>query len=97
MEISAVALQVRQFIEDSFLFGQSDGFRDQDSFLEGGIIDSTGILELIAFLQREYGIQVDDEEAVPDNLDSVDRVAAYVCGKLSSADGGSRREADSGL
>ncbi len=80
-----IAKRVRKFIEENFLFGHSDGLGDRDSFLDGGFIDSTGILELIAFLQEEYGILIDDEEAVPENLDSIDRVANYVSRKLNRA------------
>ena len=70
---------IRKFIIDNFLFGQiRHGFQDDDSFLEGGIIDSTGVLELIAFLEQRYGIKVDDDDLVPENLDSVGRVVAYV-------------------
>ena len=79
--------QIRSFIEETFLFGQSDHLADSDSFLDRGIIDSTGILELIAFLQDTYGIRVEDEEAIPDNLDSIDRVAAYLARKQDAGSG----------
>ena len=73
--------ELRTFIVDSFLFGdQSDrfAFSDDDSFQERGIVDSTGILELVCHLQEKYAIQIDDEELVPDNLDSLSRVARFV-------------------
>ena len=70
---------VRQFIVDTFLFGSEDEpFEDNDSFLEKGIIDSTGVLELIEFIEENYGINVEDEELVPDNFDSLDKVTAYI-------------------
>lgn len=55
---------------------------DHESFLESGIIDSTGVLELIAFLESRYEITIDDEELVPANLDSVERVSNFVGRKL---------------
>ena len=70
--------KIRQFIIDNFLYGRSNSLRDQDSFLEHGIIDSTGMLELITFLEQEYGIEVKDEELIPDNLDSIERLVAFV-------------------
>ena len=71
--------EVRRFIVDSFLFGQPDErLTDAASFLDAGLIDSTGVLELIAFLERCYGIVVGDDDIVPSNLDSVDRVARFV-------------------
>ena len=75
--------ELRQFVTDNFLFGQKDGqLSDDDSFLEKGLIDSTGVLELVAFLEQRYGIKIKDEELIPDNLDSVNRVARLVETKL---------------
>ena len=77
------AQRVRSFIEENFLFGQPFTLKDSDSFLEGGILDSTGILQLIAFLGEAYGITVEDEEVIPDNLDSIDKVCVYIHRKLN--------------
>jgi acyl carrier protein len=75
--------EIRQFVVDNFLFGQSDRpLANTDSFLESGVIDSTGVLELIAFLEARYEISIADEELVPANLDSVDRVSSFVQRKL---------------
>jgi acyl carrier protein len=75
--------EIRQFVVENFLFGQNDRqIDDERSFLESGIIDSTGVLELIAFIEQKYGISVADEELVPANLDSVHRVAGFVDSKL---------------
>ena len=80
--------QLRRFVIDTFLFGQDDGrLSDAASLLEAGIIDSTGVLEVVAMLGERYGIAVDDNELVPDNFDSLDRLAAYVERKRSSAGG----------
>jgi len=70
--------EIRGFIIESFLFGQDDGLTDTDSFLERGIVDSTGVLDLVAHLEEEYGVVVADEEMLPENLDSVEAIAAFV-------------------
>ena len=71
--------QIRSFILESYLFTDDDSALQNDqSLLEAGIIDSTGILELLDFLQRTFGITVSDDEMVPENFDSVDRIVAYV-------------------
>ena len=69
---------VRRFIVENFLFGRSEGFTDEQSFLDSGIIDSTGILELVAFLEETYGLQVNDEELIPDNLDSINKISGFL-------------------
>ena len=70
---------IRAFIVENFLFSSSDNsLKDTDSFLENGIIDSTGVLELISFLEEKYGVQVQDEEIIPDNLDSINAVVAFL-------------------
>jgi acyl carrier protein len=67
------------------LFGQdTHSLPDNESFLENGIIDSTGVLELVGFLETRFQIKVDDHELVPANLDSVDRVVKFVELKLQS-------------
>lgn len=70
--------QIKEFIVDNFLFGNDDGLSDNTSFLEEGIIDSTGVLELITHLEEEYSIQVNDEELVPENLDSINNIIAFL-------------------
>ena len=72
---------LRHFIVDNFLFGDQSGrfaFSDTDSLQALGIVDSTGVLELVCHIQEKYGIAVADEELVPDNLDSVDRIAHFI-------------------
>lgn len=70
--------KVRGFIVENFLFGDENGVKYDTSFLDEGIIDSTGILELVSFLEEEFGISVEDEELVPENLGSIDNVVAYL-------------------
>jgi acyl carrier protein len=70
--------KIRAFIVENFLFGKADGLRYDSSFLDEGIIDSTGILELVSFLEEEYKMSVEDEELVPENLDSINNVVAFL-------------------
>ena len=73
---------IKAFIVDSFLFGSGgESLTPEASLLDQGIIDSTGVLELVSFLEKTYGIDVDDEELVPENLDSLSSIAAYVTRK----------------
>jgi acyl carrier protein len=77
--------ELRKFVVDNYLFGRDVAFSDEDSFLEKGIIDSTGVLELVSYLESTYGIEVKDEELLPENLDSINNLARYLGGKLSSS------------
>ncbi|MCK5618941.1 MAG: acyl carrier protein [Candidatus Krumholzibacteria bacterium] len=71
--------KIRQFIIETFLFDADDAALDDDeSLLDLGIIDSTGVLEMVAFVEEEFGIEVKDEELVPENLDSISNLAAYI-------------------
>jgi acyl carrier protein len=69
---------VRQFITKNFYVADASKLGDDASLLDKGIIDSTGVLELVGFLESEYGIQVADDEIVPENLDSIAAIAGYV-------------------
>jgi len=82
--MSDTRAQVRGFIVETFLFGQGATLRDNSSLIEEGIIDSTGVLELVAFLEQTFSLKVSDRELVPDNLDSIDRVCAYLANKTSA-------------
>jgi len=75
--------RVRAFIVENFLFGDEDGVKDDTSFLDEGIIDSTGVLELVSFLEEEFSIRVEDEELVPENLGSINNVVAYLTKKIA--------------
>ena len=76
--------KLRAFIVDNFLFGKDEGLYDETSFLEGGIIDSTGILELVSFLEDAFSITVEDDELTPDNLDSLNNVVNFINKKLNN-------------
>ena len=75
---------LRQFIQENFLYGQEVTFSDDASFLEQGIIDSTGVLELVLFLEEQYQITLEDDELVPENLDSIDNLARFLESKQAS-------------
>lgn len=78
--------ELRRFVIDNFLFGQDDNkFSDEDSFVDEGIIDSTGMLELVAFLEKQYRIKLEDEELIPDNLDSINNLVKFIQKKLHGA------------
>ena len=73
---------IREFIINNFMFGDSSNtLADGDSLLEKGIIDSTGILELVAFIEEEFAFKVEDEELIPDNLDSLNHLEAFISRK----------------
>lgn len=74
--------ELRRFLDDNFIMGAGGPpLGDGDSFLEHHVLDSTGFLELIAHLEETYGIKVADDEMVPENLDSLDAVVAYLARK----------------
>jgi acyl carrier protein len=77
-----IKLKVRNFVVDNFLFGNANGLADDTSFLEAGILDSTGVLEVVAFLEQQFGVRVDDDELTPENLDSISSIGAFVSRKL---------------
>lgn len=81
-----IETQIRKFLLSNFILGeQLEELQGDDSFLEKGIIDSTGVLELIFFAEDQFGIQVDDHEVVPENFDSINRFAQYLNRKLASS------------
>jgi acyl carrier protein len=71
--------ELHKFITENFMFGKEDlRLSDSDSLVETGLIDSTGILELMSFLEETYGIDIDDTELIPENLDSIDAIVRFV-------------------
>jgi acyl carrier protein len=76
--------QLREFILTSYLFGDADRMpADSDSLLQTGVLDSTGVLEMIEFLESEFAISVEDHETVPANLDSISGLVDFVAAKRS--------------
>ena len=83
--MSEVKNIIRNFIVENFLFGDDEGLENNTSFLDKGIVDSTGILELIEFISEKFSIEVEDDELVPENLDSIDNVTAFIGRKTDGA------------
>ena len=83
MEINA---QIRDFIAHSLLFSDNGfGYDDNDSFLQEGIVDSVGVMDLVSFVEETFAVTVDDHEIIPDNFDSVNKLAHYVRSKQAVA------------
>lgn len=76
--MSDVKNKIRTFIVENYLFGDDEGLEENTSFLDEGIVDSTGILELIEFISEEFSITVEDDELIPENLDSINNVTAFI-------------------
>jgi acyl carrier protein len=80
-----INLAVRAYILDNFLMGSSGAeLGDEKSFLDHHIIDSTGFIELVMFLETTYGIKIQDEEMIPENLDSIAQITRFVTAKLGA-------------
>ena len=69
---------IKKFIENNYMVEFKEDFQETDSFLDNGIIDSTGVLELIVFLEEKFGIKIEDAEIVPANLDSFKNIENYI-------------------
>lgn len=80
-----VEAKIRNYVLENYLFTDDQSeLKNDDSFLEKGIVDSTGIMEIIFFITEEFEIEVEDEEMIPENLDSVNNIVAFVGRKRSS-------------
>jgi acyl carrier protein len=79
--MNELATALREFIRENFLFGDDVAFADDASLVEEGIVDSTGVLELITHIESTYDIEIDDEELVPENLDSISNLANFISAK----------------
>ena len=75
---------VREFIVSNFLFGDGANLQDDTSLLDSGTVDSTGVLELIMFLEEKYNLKIDPDEVIPDNLDSINRIVRFLTEKLTA-------------
>jgi len=81
----SVEQQVRDYILENYLFtDDQSALNNADSFLETGILDSTGILEVIYFIEEDFDIKVEDDEMIPENLDSVDHIVAFISRKRAA-------------
>ena len=78
--------QVRDFVTANFYVADPKSLEDRTSLLDQGIIDSTGVLEVIVFVETTFGITVEDSEMLPENLDSIERIADFVARKTSTTE-----------
>ena len=76
--------KIRHFIEENFFLDGNDNLSSEDSLLEKGIIDSTGVLELVAFIEETYNVKIKDEELIPENLDSIKSISRFIQERLES-------------
>lgn len=74
--------QVRAFVTNNFYVAEPDALQNADSLLDSGVIDSTGVLEIIAFIEETFGLAIEDAEILPENLDSIDRISNFVVRKM---------------
>ena len=74
---------VKEFIIENFLFGEDEQLKLDTDFFDKGIIDSTGVIELVSFLEEAFNISVDDEELIPENLSSLQKIDVFLSKKLS--------------
>ncbi len=81
MTTTEVRTQVRQFVTSNFYLADPDGFDDTTSLIGSGIIDSTGVLELVTFVENEYQIAVPDDDMIPSNFDSIEALVGFVLRK----------------
>jgi len=84
--------EIREFIMGNFILDGDDNLSNDDSLLEKGIIDSTGVLELVAFIEETYQFKIKDEELVPENLDSIKNILQFIQNRLNASQEGSSRE-----
>ncbi len=82
MNRTDLTLEIYKFIVDNFMFGQADGLGYDESLLQRGVIDSTGVLELLTFLEENFKITVNDDEVIPANFETVSGLAIYIQSKL---------------
>jgi acyl carrier protein len=76
---------IRNFVVMTFLFGDQGTVQDDESLMDSGIVDSTGILEIVTYLETTYHVKIKNEEMMPENLDSLSRIARFLIKKLDSA------------
>ena len=76
---------VREFIVENFLFGDEEGLENESSFFETGVVDSTGILEIVSFIEEEFEVKVEDEDLIPENFSSVVTIDQYLQRKLNGS------------
>lgn len=76
--MNSMASELRRFVENDLLFGEQLAFDDDESFIELGLIDSTSVLELVAFVENRFDVAFADDELVPENLDSIANLVRFI-------------------
>jgi acyl carrier protein len=84
--MTEIRTEIREFVVENFLFGEDGELEDDASLIAKGIVDSTGMLELISYLETHFGIEIRDEDLLPDNMDSIDRLSNFVLRKTGSGE-----------
>lgn len=84
---SSVRAVIRKFLEDNFILGDGNALGDSVSLVEGGVLDSTGVMELVSFLETRFDIAIGEEDMIADNLDSVDRICTLVATRANAGAG----------
>lgn len=84
--MTEIERDVREFIAENFIL-DADDLAGDASLTQTGVLDSMGVLELIMFLEQRFGLTVPDDQALPENLDSVERIVRYVRGRLDAGEG----------
>ena len=77
--------KVREYVVENFLFGDGEVLKEDTSFMEEGIIDSTGILELVFFLEETFGISIEDDELIPENMDNLQNITRFIDRKINKS------------
>jgi len=77
--------EIRKFLLENFILNAEEKLNDVDSLLEKGVIDSTGVLELVAYIEEKYSVRVEDEELIPENLDSIRNISEFIQRKLKTS------------
>jgi acyl carrier protein len=84
VDVDLLRAQIRDYIQQNFLFGDDDSSLDDAApLMERGILDATGVVELVLFLEETYGIAVSESELEPEHFETVDAIVAFVAGKLA--------------
>jgi len=81
----SISEKVRDYIKENFLFGAENKIGDQASLLDAGVIDSTGAMELVSFIETQFNVEVSDRDLVPENLDSIAAITAFITRKLAES------------
>ena len=86
MDISGnhLNIKIRKFVLDKFPLARKQQIKDSDPLLESGVLDSLGVLDLVSFVEQEFSVHVADDELVPENFQTIDRIAAFVASKSST-------------